>query len=223
MTKLHPRLCLCFLLTLVSLPVLAQQFLPQLTRIDESDANINLDGFVDEAVWENIPVIDNMRVINPDTLAETPYETHVRMFYTERGIYVSSVNYQPSGTLVARMTSRDVRLDRDGFVVGIDSSGDGLYGYFLRINLGDSMTDGSLLPERQLNMQWDGSWNGRTQALDDDWSVEYFIPWSMMPLPQVDDVRQIGLYFERQVGHLGGEAWSNPPLPRTVNQYISAF
>ena len=49
MTKLHPRLCLCFLLTLVSLPVLAQQFLPQLTRIDESDANINLDGFVDEA------------------------------------------------------------------------------------------------------------------------------------------------------------------------------
>jgi hypothetical protein len=223
MTKFNPRLCLCLLLTLYGLPLLAQQSIPQLTRVEESQANINLDGFVDEAVWVNIPVIDNMRVINPDTLAETPYETHVRMFYTERGIYVSSVNYQPSGTLVARMTSRDTQLDRDGFVVGIDASGDGLYGYFLRINLGDSMTDGSLLPERQLNMQWDGSWNGRTQALEDGWSVEYFIPWSMMPLPQVDDVRQIGLYFERQVGHLGGEAWSNPPLPRTVNQYISAF
>lgn len=226
MTNFHPRVCLCLLLLLPSLfssPLMAQQSLPQLTRVDESDANINLDGFVDEAVWENIPVVDDMRVINPDTLAETPYETHVRMFYTERGIYISSVNYQPAETLVARMTSRDVRLDRDGFVVGIDTSGGGLYGYFLRINLGDSMTDASMLPERQMNMQWDGPWNGRTQALDDGWSVEYFIPWSMMPLPQVDDVRKIGFYFERQVGHLGGEAWSNPALPRTVNQYLSAF
>ena len=140
---------------------------PQLTRIEEEDANIELDGFVDEAVWERIPVVDGMRVIDPDTLAEAPYETHVRMFYTERGIYVSAVNFQPPDTLVARMTSRDTRLDRDGFVVGLDTSGEGLYGYFLRLNLGDSMTDATLLPERQMNMQWDGSWSGFTQALED--------------------------------------------------------
>lgn len=216
-----------FLFLALLSPVLAQQsvsgIIPQLTRIDESAANIELDGFVDEAVWQDIPVVDGMKVINPDTLADARYQTHVRMFYTERGIYVGAINYQPAGTLVARMTSRDTRLDRDGFVVGIDASGDGLYGYFLRINLGDSMTDGSVLPERTLNMQWDGSWDGRTQALDDGWSVEYFIPWAMMPLPQVDEIRQIGIYLERQVGHLGGEAWSNPALPRTVNQYLSAF
>ena len=202
---------------------LAQTVVPQLIRVEEDQANIVLDGFVDEAVWQNLPVIDGMRVINPDTLAEVPYRTDIRMFYTERGIYVGVVNHQPAGTLLARMTPRDTQLDRDGFVVGLDASGQGLYGYFLRINLGDSMTDASLLPERQMNMQWDGSWNGRTQPLADGWSVEYFIPWSMMPLPQVSDTRQIGFYFERQVGHLGGEAWSNPPLPRTVNQYLSAF
>ena len=197
--------------------------IPQLTRIEEGAANISLDGFVDEPVWDRIPVVDGMRVINPDTLAEAPFETHVRMFYTERGIYVSAVNFQPPDTLVARMTSRDVRLDRDGFVVGLDTSGEGLYGYFLRMNLGDSMTDATLLPERQMNMQWDGSWNGATQALEDGWSIEYFIPWSMVALPQAGDNRQIGIYLERQVGHLGGEAWANPALPRTVNQYLSAF
>ena len=202
---------------------LAQVAIPQLTRVDEDEANIRLDGFVDEAIWQRIPIIDGMKVIDPDTLADTPYATHVRIFYTERGIYVGAINYQPPGTLVARMTSRDTQLDRDGFVVGLDASGEGLYGYFLRINLGDSMTDGTLLPERTMNMQWDGSWDGRTQALEEGWSVEYFIPWSMMPLPKVDQTRQIGIYLERQVGHLGGEAWSNPPLPRTVNQYLSAF
>jgi len=223
MIKFIRSFSVCVLFILVSFPVWAQQSIPQLTRVEEGSANITLDGFVDEAVWEDIPVVDGMKVINPDTLADAPYETHVRMFYTERGIYISAINHQPAGTLVARMTSRDVQLDRDGFVVGIDASGDGLYGYFLRINLGDSMTDASLLPERTMNMQWDGSWNGRTQALEAGWSVEYFIPWSMMPLPQVVDTRQIGIYLERQVGHLGGEAWSNPALPRTVNQYLSAF
>jgi len=176
--------------------------IPQITRVAESVANIKLDGYIDEAVWNDLPIIDSMRVINPDTLAETPYETHIRFFYTEEGIYVGAINFQPSDTLIARMTTRDTQLDRDGFVVGVDASGEGLYGYFLRINLGDSMTDASLLPERTMNMQWDGAWNGRTQALDNGWSVEYFIPWSMMPLPQVQSVRQIGLYFERQVGHL---------------------
>lgn len=223
MIKIIRSFSVCLLLSSLSLPVWAQQSIPQLTRIDEGVADIRLDGFVDEAVWEDIPVVDGMKVINPDTLADAPYETHVRMFYTERGIYIGAINHQPPGTLVARMTSRDTQLDRDGFVVGIDASGDGLYGYFLRINLGDSMTDASLLPERTMNMQWDGSWNGRTQALEAGWSVEYFIPWSMMPLPQVEDTRQIGIYLERQVGHLGGEAWSNPALPRTVNQFLSAF
>ena len=197
--------------------------LPQITRIEQSDAEITIDGFIDEDVWKDLPVIDGMKVIDPDTLADTPYETHVRFFYTERGIYLSAMNFQPQETLMARMTSRDTRLERDGFVVAIDASGEGLYGFYLRINLGNSLTDATILPERTLNFQWDGPWLARTQALENGWSAEYYIPWSMMPLPQVDDVRKIGIYLERQVGHLQGEAWANPPLPGTVNQFLSAF
>lgn len=224
MTLNYPRRLACSLVGLLfSSSLLAQSAIPQLSRLEEDQANIQLDGFLDEAVWQDLPYTDGMRVIDPDTLAEAPYETHIRAFYTEQGIYIGAMNFQPADTLVARMTSRDTQLDRDGFVVGLDPSGEGLYGYFLRINLGDSMTDGTILPERQMNMQWDGSWNARTQALDNGWSVEYYIPWAMMPLPQADGNRQIGFYFERQVGHLGGEAWSSPALPRTVNEYLSAF
>ena len=197
--------------------------LPQITRIEQSDAEITIDGFIDEDVWKDLPVIDGMKVIDPDTLADTPYETHVRFFYTERGIYLSAMNFQPQETLMARMTSRDVRLERDGFVVAIDASGEGLYGFYLRINLGNSLTDATILPERTFNFQWDGPWLARTQALENGWRAEYYIPWSMMPLPQVDDDRKIGIYLERQVGHLQGEAWANPPLPGTVNQFLSSF
>ena len=57
------------------------------------------------------------------------------------------------------------------------------------------MFDFSLLPERRFNLQWDGSWDGRTQIVEEGWSAEFFIPWSMMPLPQVEGDRKIGIAF----------------------------
>ncbi len=203
--------------------LLAQSALPQLTQLDEARVNMTLDGKLDEPIWQSVPFIDGMRVVIPDTLAETAYDTHTKIFYTERGIYVGVMNYQPADTIVARMTSRDTRLERDGFVFMIDPSGDGLYGYMMRINLGGSMTDATILPERQLNLQWDGSWNAVTSVVEEGWVAEMFIPWSMIALPQVPgDTRRMGIYTERQVGATS-ETWSFPPLPNTVPQFLSAF
>lgn len=223
--QLRRSLLLC--LFLLSSSAFAQSDLPQLIQIDHSDADITLDGFIDEAVWQDLPVIDGMKVIDPDTLEDSPYETHIRFFYTERGMYVSAMNFQPKDTLLPRMTSRDQFLPRDGFVVTIDASGEGLYGYFLRLNLGGTLTDATVLAERQFNRQWNGSWDGRTQELENGWSAEMYIPWSMMALPVSQDgdnsKRVMGLYFERQIGHMSGNQVANPPLPRTVNEYLSAF
>jgi len=201
----------------------SQEVIPQLTRINETVANITLDGRLDEGVWQQIPVIDGMQVILPDTLEEASLRTETKIFYTERGIYVGVMNHQDTNTLVARMTPRDTRLERDGVVISIDASGEGLYGYMMRVNLGGSKTDGTILPERSMNMQWDGSWDAVTSVVDGGWVAEYFIPWSMMALPQVaGDVRRIGVYTERQVGSMN-ETWSFPPLPTTVNEFLSAF
>ncbi|MDD9891785.1 MAG: DUF5916 domain-containing protein, partial [Gammaproteobacteria bacterium] len=200
----------------------AQAPLPQITRVDEAAASIELDGFLNESVWVDLPVIDGMKIIEPDTLEDAPYKTDIRFFYTEQGMYFGIVNHQPPGSLVARMTNRDFRLPRDGIEVLIDASGDGLYGYRIRLNLGDTMTDMSVLPERQMNLQWDGSWDGRTQPIEEGWSAEFYVPWSMMPLPQVEGARRIGLAFERELG-VRGERWSTPALPTTLNVYLSGF
>lgn len=215
--------CLAASLLCAAAAVQAQEIADQLTQIDEGVANIRLDGRLDEAVWNNVPYIDGMRVVIPDTLAETAYETHTRIFYTERGIYVGVMNYQPADTIVARMTSRDTKLERDGFVLSIDPSGEGLYGYMMRINLGGSVTDATILPERQFNLQWDGSWDAQTSIVDGGWVAEIFVPWSMVALPQVaGETRKIGIYTERQLGS-SGETWSFPALPDTVPQFLSAF
>lgn len=195
---------------------------PTLTRIPQSEAQITLDGVLDEPAWQRVPIIDDMRVIQPDTLVPASLETHTKIFYNSRGLYVGVMNYQDPETLVARMSSRDSGVQRDGFVLSVDPSGDGLYGYFLRINLGGTFSDGTILPERQINRQWDGPWDAVTREVEDGWVAEYFIPWSMMALPQSGETRRIGLYTERMVAGMA-ETWSWPALPNTSGTYLSGF
>jgi hypothetical protein len=191
----------------------------QLTHI--GDAEIRIDGRLDEAVWARLPVIDDFRAIEPDTLVTGQYATHVRMFYTERGLYVGFELHQPPDTLVARLSSRDQRqLNRDAVYITIDSSGEGRYGYWFGIALGDSLIDGTVLPERQFQTDWDGPWYGATAVTDYGWSAEMFLPWSMMSMPRVDGVRSMGVFISRKVAYLD-ERWAWPALPETQARFMS--
>ena len=76
------------------------QELPRIRQFDKDEVNITLDGFVDESIWESIPIVDDMKISDPDTLEDAPYKTDIRFFYTESGIYFSMVNHQPKDTLV---------------------------------------------------------------------------------------------------------------------------
>ena len=61
---------------------------PEIQRIPEQSANVVIDGFLDEDIWQRIPSFDGMRKIDPDTLEEVPYETEIRFFATgERSLF----------------------------------------------------------------------------------------------------------------------------------------
>lgn len=195
---------------------------PALPYFEQAVADITLDGVPDEAIWQQVAPFDGMRVIRPDTLATPSLQTQTRFLYTERGLYVAVHNEQSPETLIARMSSRDQDLERDAFVLGLDPSGSGLYGYLLQINLGDTLNDGTILPERQINQQWDGPWNARTAVSADGWTAEIYVPWSMMSLPAAGQERTLGVYTERRIAQTN-ETWSMPALPDTAPGFLSAF
>ncbi|MGK0259332.1 MAG: hypothetical protein ACI96M_002772, partial [Candidatus Azotimanducaceae bacterium] len=167
-------------------------------------------------------VIDDMRVIDPDSMAQPMYATQTRMFFTNRGLYVSAVMEQPTDTLVARLSSRDQFLNRDAFGITIDTSGEGLYGYWFKVNLGGSLMDGRVLPERTFSEQWDGPWRGESHRTDDGWSAEMFLPWSMMALADGSEDKKIGIWLERKVAHRD-ELYGLPALPFTEPKFMSAL
>ena len=190
------------------------------TRMDNPD--IVIDGRVDEAAWANAPAYDNMRVMEPETLAEPSYATASRFIYTGKGIYVSAVMDQPPDTLVTRLSSRDQYINRDSYGITLDTSGEGLYGYWFTVSLGGSLADGKVAAERTFTREWDGPWRGASATTANGWSVEMYLPWSMMSMPQTTGERTLGFWVDRKVAHMD-ERYSWPVLPFTSARFMSAL
>jgi len=193
----------------------------RLKRYEHDLADISIDGKLNEAAWQQSAVYADLKVIDPDTLAEPLFQTKIRFFYTDRGIYVSFDMEQPADTLLQRYSSRDnFGTRRDSVSLTLDTSGDGRYGYWMSLALGDNQSDGTVLPERRFSSEWDGAWYGAARQSGNGWIAEYFIPWSQMAMPKEDGIRRIGFYGSRAVGYLN-ERWAWPALPNSLPQFMS--
>jgi len=192
----------------------------EIPRFESVD--IRIDGELDEPIWNTLPAYDGMRVILPDVLSPARYRTQTRFAYTSKGLYVGIWAEQPPESLVERLSARDEEINRDATYLYLDTSGKGIYGVFFGVNLGGTLTDGTVLPERQLSRLWDGPWDGRTRATEDGYTTEMFLPWSMMSMPKAHGERQMAFSVERRVASLD-ETWSFPALPTTQPQFLSGF
>ncbi|MCB1692382.1 MAG: hypothetical protein KDI19_06420 [Pseudomonadales bacterium] len=184
---------------------------------------IKVDGRLDEDVWGNLPAYDEFVVIEPDTFARVPHRTLVRFAYGKAGLYVGIEMEQPKETLIKRLSGRDARqINRDSINLTLDTSGEGRYGYWFGVALGDSLMDGTVLPERHFTSDWDGAWRGASAETDHGWSAEMFIPWGTVSMPASGDTRRIGLYMSRKVAYID-ERWGWPALPDTVPRFMSVL
>ena len=121
--------------------------------------------------------------------------------------------------LVERLSARDEDINRDGFSLMLDTSGEGLYGYIFGLNLGGTKQDGKLAPG-VMSYEWDGAWRGETQTLANGWSAELFIPWSIEHAES--DTTAPSDFVARKVAYLD-EFWGWPQLPLSGARFISGF
>ena len=215
------RVLLC--LTIGSMPVYAVTEAGSFYRASHESLNINVDGKLDEPEWDQAPTFSDFVVVEPDTLAQPKYRTEYKFIYTEKGLYVGAFFRQPKDTQVMWLTSRDGgggSSNRDSIGLILDTSGEGRYAYWFNLALGGSLSDGTLLPERQFSRKWDGAWDGASSSTDEGWYGEMYIPWSILSMPKGTSTRQIGISLRRDVAHLS-EAWQWPPIPRTQARFMS--
>jgi hypothetical protein len=192
-------------------------------RLTPDQGEIEIDGHLRESVWRELPAYDEFLVIEPDLLTRPPHRTYVRLTYDDKGLYVAADMRQPPETLIGRLSGRDARkINRDSINLTLDTSGEGRYGFWFGINLGDALMDGTVLPERKFSNEWDGPWRGRSQVTDTAWTAEFFIPWSAVSMPATGEQRTMGLYMSRKFAQ-ADQRWGWPALPETQPKFMSAL
>jgi hypothetical protein len=195
----------------------------QTLSLERYEGDVKIDGVLDESVWRELPYYDEFLVTEPDTLAETAHPTRARLFYSDKGLYIGVESDQPEDTIISRLSGRDFfPITRDSISITLDSSGTGRYGYWFEVGLGDSISDGTVLPERQFSSDWDGPWRAATSRTDTGWSAEFLIPWGTVSMPRTGDIRRMTFAISRKVAYVD-ERWQWPPLPFTQPQYMSAM
>ena len=105
LTRLRHTVVLLISLISLSLPAAAQDGGDsdgsKTAVIPKLDAELRIDGVLDEAVWSRALLVDDFHQYEPVEYAAPSQKSQVWMFYTEEALYIASFFEEPDMSLVS--------------------------------------------------------------------------------------------------------------------------
>ena len=199
----------------------------QITFLEDSPI---IDGnILGEKLWDKVPIIENLRQIKPDYGLPASEKTSIRVAYTNKSFYVAVVCYDKApDKIVISDSRRDADLnDEDSFLFILDTYNDQQNGFLFGTNASGMEYDaqinnegeGNFSSNRQqggviggTNINWDASWEVKTESGDYGWSAEFSIPLRSIRFNSGTD-KIWGINFQRNISKRSETAyWANLPL-----------
>ena len=189
-----------------------------------------LDGnILNETLWKEVSPITNLKQIRPDYNSPVSEKTEIRVAYTNKLLYVAVVCYDSDpDQIVISDSRRDADLnDEDSFLFIIDTYKDLQNGFLFGTNASgmeydaqiDNEGKGNFSGNRQqggvvggTNINWDASWEVKTEIGDYGWSAEFAIPLRSIRFNSGNN-KTWGINFQRNISKRSETAyWANLPL-----------
>ena len=189
-----------------------------------------VDGnILGEALWKEVLPIQEMQQIKPNYGATASEKTVIRVAYTSKNLYVAVVCYDSApDQIVVSDSRRDADLnDDDSFLFIIDTYNDQQNGFLFGTNADgmeydaqiDNEGEGNFSANRQqggvvggTNINWDASWEVKTEKGDYGWSAEFAIPLRSIRFNGGEN-KTWGINFQRNISKRSETAyWANLPL-----------
>jgi len=163
---------------------------------------INLNGELDEKIWENIPKINNFTQREPNNGEPATEKTEVAFCYDDEKLYIGLWCYDNNPSKIIRKgMKRDFENWRDDtFSLVIDPNNDKTRGYVFIINSNGARRDGTLSQFGNVNYSWNGIWDVATQITPDGWFAELEIPFSTLNFSEKEP-QEWGINFKRDIRH----------------------
>ncbi len=182
------------------------------TRLSEP---LELDGVLDERVYEDTPAIEDFTQQEPEEGAPSTERTEAWIFFDDDAVYVSGRMWDSHPE---RMVASEMRRDNPGlwenenFGFVLDTFLDRRNAFMFYISALGGLYDGQVTDERNINADWNTVWEARTGRFDEGWTAEIRIPFKSL---RYAESTNWGINLRRRV------RWKNEvayvaPIPRSL-------
>ncbi|WP_196894349.1 DUF5916 domain-containing protein [Aureivirga marina] len=152
-------------------------------KIAFKETSIQLDGKLNESVWETLPMESNFFNYIPNSGENAQNNTQVKLFHNGKFLYISAIYQDPNPEVqIGSLKRDDIRNsggNSDSFAVVIDTYNQQQAGYFFIVNMGDALVD-ALVARRgngfRVNTNWNSTWNAKTSVNGNSKVYEIEIP-----------------------------------------------
>ena len=223
-----------FFLSVLSFLSLKAQTTKQLDRPSFTVKAAPMDPVIDgkviqDPLWKTIAPITKLTQVTPQYGAAVSESTHIRLAYSNKMFYVAVVCFdQNPEKIVVSDSRRDADLnDEDSFLFIFDTYNDQQNGFLFGTNADamqydaqiDNEGEGNFSNNRQqggvvggTNINWDASWEVKTQRGEYGWSAEFAIPLKSLRFTPGEN-KTWGINFQRNIAKNSEIAyWASLPL-----------
>lgn len=207
-----------FVVTALAHTAIAQDPI-SLVRID---ADIVLDGYPDEAVWQNVPPLD-LTMYEPISGGEMTEQTEIRVAYDDDFIYVAGHLYDSDPSQIRGNTLyRDRYSGDDTFAIVLDTFNDNENALWFFTTPTGVRFDHAVSSDANgmggggfgggaVNSSWNTFWDVETQVDERGWFAEMRIPFSSLAFQETDGQVEMGMIAYRYISRKG-ERHIHPPI-----------
>ena len=195
-----------------------------------AEEGIDLDGILNESVWQEAIAIDEFTQYEPVEGAPATQQTEVRVLYGPNNLYVGAILYDDDPQAIEQALGRRDDYNRaDWFLVSIDSYFDRRTSYTFAVNAAGVQFDaiqsassnqrrgGGANAPRDMDPSWDAIWYSKARVTSEGWLVEMRIPYSMLRFADRQE-QTWGIHFTRRNPRLGEQSeWPHVPRARRDN------
>ncbi|MDR5590119.1 DUF5916 domain-containing protein [Christiangramia sp. SM2212] len=162
-----------------------------------------IDGVLDDQVWQNIDVADNFVMVEPgdgDPIPES-HRTTARILYDDEAIYVAAVMLESNPERTMRQfTQRDNINQSEFFLMDINTYDDGENQTRFIVTSAGTQADARMTGNNE-DYAYNVVWESAVTNDENGWYVEMKIPYSALRFPEKSN-QLWGIQFAREITHL---------------------
>ncbi len=169
-------------------------------HIVRSESAPVLDGKLDDAVWSQAAVIDDMHQILPNEYESPSEQTEIYLLYDDDHLYVGArMHHDQVPMLATRLRQGETYWGDDLFSIMIDTFNDQRNGYRFQANSNGVRMEALYQDVTRELWEWNGIWEAEVTKDADGWTAEFAIPFKTISFDPTGDTW--GLNFRRDIGY----------------------